>query len=284
MQPGTRIGSYRVTAIDPSGGLQARHMPSGELVRIELADEGDWATATAYARAAEILENLDHPGVLRVLDRGVLPDDRAWIATEMAAGTPLSERIRRRRLAIHETAALIRDVAEVLRVAHDDGIVHGRLRPEDIVLSDPGAPFPVRIGGWSRARRPTAWRAVEQLTPYSAPELECCRIDYASDVYSLGAIAYRAITGVHMSPTGPHRGLTGSLSSTIARMVDHDRTRRPSASDAAERARELVGDRTFTAAHLPRPRWTPPPGELRAAAARSLLDLEDHHGDDRDHD
>ncbi|GEM_PF-6803030 len=166
-------------------------------MRIELAGCEDNALIDVrFSRARAQLELVDHPLVAQIIDHGVLSNGRPWVASQRPAGTPLSYVLGQRRLEARETVALIYSVAQVLALAHHHQVVHGSLRPHHLTLSK-GAK--VSISGWSWLRTPgiPAFGDPASTSVYHPPEHDGqSPIDGRADVYALGAIAYRALTGV----------------------------------------------------------------------------------------
>lgn len=192
-----RIGPYRVLHRVAPSCYDAEAVASGAPVRIELAGCEDNALIDVrFSRARAQLELVEHPLVAQIIDHGVLSNGRPWVASQRPAGTPLSYVLGQRRLEARETVALIYSVAQVLAIAHHHQVVHGSLRPHHLTLSK-GAK--VSISGWSWLRTPgiPAFGDPASTSVYHPPEHDGqSPIDGRADVYALGAIAYRALTGV----------------------------------------------------------------------------------------
>ncbi|MFN0248505.1 MAG: serine/threonine protein kinase [Kofleriaceae bacterium] len=175
----------------------AEAISSGTPVRIELASEADSALIDIrFTRAQLLLVHVDHPHVAKIIDHGVLSNGRPWVVSERPPGTALSDVLAQRRLEARETTALIYSVAQVLAFAHHRQVVHGSLRPHHLTLSR-GAK--VSISGWAWLRTPglPAFGDPANTSVYNSPEHDGqSPIDGRADVYALGAIAYRALTGV----------------------------------------------------------------------------------------
>lgn len=194
---GDRVGPYRVLHRVAPSCYDAEAIASGAPVRIELASSEDNALIDVrFSRARAQLELVEHPCVAQIIDHGVLSNGRPWVASQRPAGTPLSYVLGQRRLEARETVALIYSVAQVLAIAHHHQVVHGMLRPHHLTLSK-GAK--VSISGWSWLRTPgiPAFGDPASTSVYNPPEHDGqSPIDGRADVYALGAIAYRALTGV----------------------------------------------------------------------------------------
>ncbi len=195
--PGDRVGPYQVTRRVAPGCYDARSAASGVAVRIELAGNDDTALIDVrFSRACTQLERVDHPCVPRMIEHGVLSNGRPWVVSARHPGTALSDVLGERRLLPHETLALIHSTASVLAHAHHRQVVHGTLRPHHLTLSTRAK---VVISGWAWLRTSgiPAFGDPISTSVYSPPEHDgTSAIDGRADVYALGAIAYRALTGV----------------------------------------------------------------------------------------
>ncbi len=249
---GDRIGPYRLFGTHPGGGF--RGIADRARVRIEIIETADWRTsAVELMRLGAQVASLDHPGIARIVDRGVLADHRPWIATELADGVPLSEIMQRRPLAVDETLELIRDVASILCHLHERGLVHDAIQPHAIVMRTGTRAFPIQLGSWSGLRNGNG----------------------SEDVHALGVLAYRAITGrfpgLHVPELVP--GVSGAVSSLIVRMLAADPEERPDAAEILADVASLTGDRALSGPRFARPRWTPQPDELQPIADVITLPL-----------
>ena len=246
---GDRVGPYRLFGTHPGGGF--RGVAGRVRVRIELV-ETDWRD---LMRLGSLVGSLDHPGVARIVDRGVLPDHRPWIATELADGMPLSEIMDRRTLAVDEALELIRDVASILTHLHDRGLVHDAIQPHAIVMvtGQRARSFPIQLCSWRTLREGNG----------------------SEDVHALGVLAYRAVTGrfpgLHVPELVP--GVSGGVSALIVHMLSADPAERPDASEVLSKVGKLCGDRALSGPRFARPRWTPQPDELQAIAEVITLPL-----------
>jgi serine/threonine protein kinase len=242
-----RLANYRIRADVGPGQHEAEHvvLPRHAIVKT-VPDSLAWIKPmrVAIMREACILEALQHPGVPRLYETGLLDDGRPWFAYEDVDGMALSTVARSRNLGLAELIALMRDVTDILEHAHRRGIVHAGLHPDRILLTDRA--FPITIDDWSTARPHDAPAAIPSIPRpnaqrYAAPELaHCDSIDERADIYALGAIAREAV------PPGAPRPLV----SLIAQMTAEHPWDRPSAC-------EVRGALDHIPVTLLRPRWTP---------------------------
>jgi serine/threonine protein kinase len=185
-------------------------------VRTGATDEERRTIERAAQREAQLLETLQHPAILR---REGFTDHELGPAL-IFEHDPLSMRLdyfmaqRKDKLGIDVRLNLLRQIAEVIRFAHDKKVVHRALSPHSILVTDPHADRPhIKIFNWqvgSRmgsstagvSREVTATSHVDRLvedasTAYMAPEalLDAENTGEHLDVFSLGAIAYHLLSG-----------------------------------------------------------------------------------------
>ena len=124
-----------------------------------------------------------------------------WLAFEPFVGEDLATAVSRRGpLPVAHAAAVLAQVAGVLAIAHANGVVHGALRPESIILTDQSRSVKVLNFGISKILA-NAKRAVAPSAPASDPlwaspeQCSAGRVDLTSDVWSLGLLAFFLLTG-----------------------------------------------------------------------------------------
>lgn len=258
-RPDDRIGNYRVEReLGPTGSgllVLARHLvlPRRAILKIvQPAFAAVQPFVVQTLREACILEAVAHPGVPVVYESGVLPERRPWFAFERIGGPTLEDALAGGALSPVEVAGLIRDLTDILEHAHRRGVIHRGLRPDRVVLT-PERRYPLCIPDWSEAIAHDATAHVPQATPvgsrsYIAPELAHQGVlgtqelvDDRADVFAVGAIAYRALTGrppfatLDSAPYLPARELRPDAPVELATLIDSllafDRFDRPSASE-----------------------------------------------------
>jgi serine/threonine-protein kinase len=158
--------------------------------------------ATRMVQEAAILEGVRHPGIVRVYECNLLPDRRPWIAMELVEGETLANRLHYMGiLPAAEVAALLCDVADVLAAVHRSNVVHRDLKPDNLLCCPTDREYPLRVIDWGVARLGLIGRmTLDGLTPgtpiYMSPEQATGRdLGGPCDIYSLGVIAYEALTG-----------------------------------------------------------------------------------------
>jgi serine/threonine-protein kinase len=127
-------------------------------------------------------------------------DRRPWFATELVEGPSIKQLFPPGAIDRVDAIALLRDIAEILEHAFRRGVIHCGIRPERILMTGRTRGYPLCIVDWSDARTHDA--KLQQFLPseaawhYTSPELACGDpIDDRTDVFALGVIAYRLLTG-----------------------------------------------------------------------------------------
>jgi serine/threonine protein kinase len=193
-----------------------------------------------------ILAELDHPNIARLLDAGDTPEGLAYLVMELVDGPRIDHWADDRSLGIRERLDLFRSVLEGIDYAHRRGVVHRDLKPSNILVTRDGVPKLVDFGiaklldaeNGGASVAPHTRTALRVMTPeYASPEqVRGEVVDGRSDVYSLGVVLYRLLTG-----RAPY-----ALDATEARAAERiicDRTPgRP--SDAVTRTVPVVADAT----------------------------------------
>ncbi|MEM6455721.1 MAG: serine/threonine-protein kinase [Acidobacteriota bacterium] len=221
------------TAVPLSAGGAAEvftaHDPQvGRDVALKFPRSDDPAQLQRILDEARLLAQLDHPNVCRIYDVGEL-EGRPYLALELVDGEPLDAVCDR--LDLRARIALIADVAEAVHAAHEAGILHRDLKPDNVLVARTarGDLRPVVVD-FGLARTGSAGgdapihSVLSGTPPYLAPELirhPERPADRRSDVYALGAILYRAIAGVPVFDATSHVELL--------RRTLEDAPRRPSA-------------------------------------------------------
>ena len=158
-----------------------------------------------FAQEAAAAANVKSPHVIHVYDTGVSEDLGPYLVMELLEGEDLGERLERVKvLPPEDVARIVAHAAHALDRAHAIGIVHRDIKPANLFLCDePGAPFNVKVLDFGVARlRLDALQhtstGVSLGTPsYMSPEQAAAEqdLDGTSDLYALGLVAFRALTG-----------------------------------------------------------------------------------------
>ncbi|MGH9217561.1 MAG: serine/threonine-protein kinase, partial [Acidimicrobiales bacterium] len=254
------VGDYeleRQIGAGASGTVWRAHSrgPVARVVAIKRLPVGGGAgELERLRREATVLTDLDHPHIVRVLE--VLHDgDGIALAMQFAPGGSLDELLAERgRLTPGQVVAVAAPVADALASAHRRGIVHGDVKPANVLFTSDGEPL-LSDFGVARTLGGFTSDQVSGTAEYVAPELlDTARPDPRADVYSLGVVCYQALAGqppyagpvplavVRAADTGQHLRLESlthvpePLALVVERAMDRDPERRFTSADDLARA------------------------------------------------
>jgi eukaryotic-like serine/threonine-protein kinase len=168
-----------------------------KVLRERYADDEEFVER--FRREAISAAALNHPNVVQVYDRGRTEDGAFYMAMEYVPGGTLKERMKTEGgLTPREAAEIASQVADALAVAHDRGIVHRDVKPQNVLLAASGE---AKVSDFGIARAAstdtlTQTDAVLGTLAYMSPEqVRGERVGPASDLYSLGVVLYEMLTG-----------------------------------------------------------------------------------------
>jgi len=226
-----RVGPYKLIRLIGKGGMGAVYEAVQEPIERRVAVKilhGRYAQepeiATRFFNEARAVNIVDHPGIVQISDYGQLPTGVAYLVMEFLKGETLGERIKRAagRMPVPEVVRLARQIAAALAAAHEKGVIHRDLKPDNVMLvpdPDPESPGRIRVklldfgiakvaAEVSQNAANTAADVVMGTPKYMSPEQ--CRgagsVDDKSDVYALGIILFEMLVG-----KPPFVGATGEI-------------------------------------------------------------------------
>ncbi len=161
---------------------------------------GDEEFYERFRREATSAAGLSHPNIVQVYDRGETADGTCYIAMEYVSGGTLKERLDERGpMEPQRALAVAGQVAEALWAAHERGVIHRDIKPQNILVTDMGH-LKVTDFGIARAASAatiSATNAVFGTAGYLSPEQALGEpATPRSDLYSLGIVLYELLTGV----------------------------------------------------------------------------------------
>jgi ligand-binding sensor domain-containing protein/tRNA A-37 threonylcarbamoyl transferase component Bud32 len=204
------VGKFRLLDIIGTGGMGAVYkaknlMDKSETVAIKVLKEemfSDENSRKRFKQEAAIIDQLDHPHIVKVIERGESKQN-LFIAMEYLQGITLTEKIAAdERLLIKEALHIMVQIADALTKIHSKNIIHRDLKPDNIMLIEKkGNPNFVKLLDFGLARtqyqtRLTQTGIVIGTISYLSPEqISGKRSCAASDIYALGTIFYEMLTG-----------------------------------------------------------------------------------------
>jgi eukaryotic-like serine/threonine-protein kinase len=215
---GTRVGPYEIVSALGAGGMgevyRARDPRLGRDVALKVIKRdfiGNSSHRARFEREARALASLNHPNIATIHgieETGGLPA----IVMELVEGPTLADRILKGPLALHDTLAIARSMADALDAAHEKGIIHRDLKPSNVKLTSRGAPKVLDFGlakalaldggdtEFGQAPTMTVGATGEGTvlgTPaYMSPEQARGQtVDKRTDIWAFGCVVYEMLAG-----------------------------------------------------------------------------------------
>ena len=200
---GTTIGErYRIESELPHGGMSQVYLATdlrlSQQVVVKVLSptliENSYAQSK-FDQEVEALLRMEHPGVVRVQDRGELPDRRPYIVMPYIDGVSLRSQIPSEGMDLERVAAIVKQIGEALDHVHEHEILHRDLKPENIMLRR-GTDSVVLIDFGVAKIAPSTVSMIAGTAPYMSPEqLRGHQLTRTTDIYSMGVVAYEMVTG-----------------------------------------------------------------------------------------
>ena len=209
IQIGSVVGGFRIDSFIGQGAMGAVYLAedsSGQRVALKLLvpELGeDERFRRRFLRESEVIAELDHPNIVRVVRTGT-DGDRLYLAMGYVEGPDLRELLRREgRLEPTAALDLLEQVAAALDAAHARGVVHRDIKPGNILIGDSADGRHAYVCDFGLAKHMsspgslTGSRGFVGTIDYVSPEqIEGGEIDGRSDVYSLGCLLFECLAGV----------------------------------------------------------------------------------------
>ncbi len=249
---GLRIGPYEVEREIGTGGMGIVYLAS----RADAAFEKKVAIKVArgalrseealerFKRERQILAQLEHPNIARLLDGGATAEGLPYLVMEYIEGEPLHVYCDGRRLATEERLKLFLAVSSAVEYAHRALVIHRDLKPANILVTSEGVPRLLDFGIAkllpSGTESESTADTIIAFTPcYASPEqVRGETMSTATDVYSLGVLLYELLTG-----HGPYRITTWKPLEVVHAIVQQEPELPSEAVDRTQRFLALAGGR-----------------------------------------
>ena len=201
---GRRIGAYRVEAEIGRGGMgsvyravRADHAYE-KRVAIKLVDRSlSRRSAELFRHERQILADLEHPNIARLLDGGTHEDGSPYLVMEFIEGEPITRYCDTHRLSIEQRLLLFQKICSAVHFAHQNLVIHRDIKPANILVTREGEPKLLDFGIAKIEGSDADTQTMGAMTPaYASPEqLRGELVTTATDVYSLGLVLYEILTG-----------------------------------------------------------------------------------------
>jgi serine/threonine-protein kinase len=217
LAPGAMVGEYQVShklGAGTFGDVYAGDQPLiGKRVAIKVLHRrfsGNAAVVSRFVAEARAVNRIRHRNIIDIFSFGTLPGSQPYFVMERLDGVTLGELLQReKRLSLGRAMPIFRAIAEGLDAAHEVGITHRDLKPDNIFLvAEKDGTYSPRILDFGVAKllddesaHKTATGAAIGTPSYMAPEQ--CRgrpIDHRADVYALGVVIHEVLTGQRLFP------------------------------------------------------------------------------------
>ena len=251
---GQSIGPYRIEALLGRGGmgtvyLARRQDDYRQLVALKLIKRGmdSDEIVRRFENERQILADLDHPNIARLLDGGTAADGRPYLVLEYVEGEPIDRYCDHHQLSTRRRLELFLQVCSAVYVSHQKLVVHRDLKPGNILVDADGVPKLLDFGIAKLLESELAFRTLATLPDrrpmtlrYASPEqVRGEVVTTASDTYALGVLLYRLLTGHH--PNDLEDPEVSSTVEVIRRICRHE-PRRPSTAIRGRKTVRKAGD------------------------------------------
>jgi tRNA A-37 threonylcarbamoyl transferase component Bud32 len=248
---GERVGAYRLVDELGHGGMGTVYLAErdDEQYRARVAIKFVRGRLAApelehrFRAERQILADLNHPNIARLLDGGTAVDGTPYLVMEYVEGEPIDAWCDARGLGVRARIELFLRVCDAVAYAHRSGVVHRDLKPSNILVTPDGVPKLVDFGvarlvGAAAESEQTVMLRVMTPTHASPEQVRGGAISFPTDVYSLGVVLYELLAG--RTPFVLERASIGEIERLICTVRPVPPSEAAGGRDAAWR-RELAG-------------------------------------------
>ena len=228
---GQRIASFDLVEMIGRGGMGVVYLARDTKLKRSVAIktmparlQADLTTRTRFRREAELLASLNHPNIAAIYDIIEQENDSGYMVLEYVPGETLGQRIAREPLELKEALSIAQQVVEAVAAAHEKGVIHRDLKPDNVKIM-PGGKVKVLDFGLAKVSGTEAQGTETSITQpgrvigtpaYMSPEQARGNpVDHRSDIWSFACILYEMLTG-----RAPFE--SDSAADTLARIIERD--------------------------------------------------------------
>jgi protein kinase-like protein len=244
-----RIPGFEILSVVGHGGMgvvyKARQKALDRVVALKVLPPATAASpgfAERFAREAKALARLQHPHIVAVHDFGHADAAAAgplyWLVMEYVDGMNVREAMRAGRVGPKEALAIVPQICDALQYAHDRGVVHRDVKPENVLIDREGRVKVADFGLAKLASRDagdaslTGAQQVMGTVHYMAPEQwqRPKDVDHRADIYSLGVVFYEMLTGElpigRFDPPSKRIAVDVRVDEVVLRSLEREREKR----------------------------------------------------------
>ncbi len=223
-KPNKKIGHYEIKSELGRGGMATVYLGYDKRFEREVAVKvlpaeflHDPQFSIRFHREAKVVAALEHPAIVPVYDVGESDEGLHYFVMRYMDGGSLADKLSEGNISLKEVARIINIIAPALDDAHEKSIIHRDLKPANILFDRHNRPYlsDFGIAKISGSQQDVTGSAIIGTPAYMSPEqAQGKKVDGRSDIYALGAIIYRMLTG-----TRPYSGDT-PMSMAIKHITD----------------------------------------------------------------
>jgi len=233
------VGRYEILEIIGTGatGRVARaHDPMiGRLVAIKLfaKELAQGAARQRFLQEARVVGQLSHPSIMTLHDMGIdEPTQTPYLVMEYLEGLPLDRMLEKGSLPFPKACAWVAEIACAVGVAHRKGVIHGDVKPANVLITNDGRVKLMDFGMARLASHDTGASPLLGTPAYWCPEQILGKPqDSRSDLFSLGVVLYEMVTGKRPFDADSLQGICGRVLSSTPLPASHANPSVPSGFD-----------------------------------------------------
>jgi serine/threonine-protein kinase len=210
LQPGQQVAGYEIDGVLGHGGMgvvyEARQLSLERSVALKILSgqlTADAAFRERFQREGRLQAALDHPHIVTVYEAGELDDGALFIAMRLIRGPNLKDMIGAGEIDAERTLRILGPIADALDAAHEAGLVHRDIKPQNILVERRERPYLADFG-LTKGTGDTGVTQTGHLVgtiDYLAPEqIRGDETTPLTDIYALGAVLYECLTGTVLFP------------------------------------------------------------------------------------
>jgi serine/threonine-protein kinase len=254
-----KIGRYEILELIGRGGMAAVYRALDPNFKREVAIKllpakflSDPTFRSRFDREAHTIAQLEHPTIVPVYDYGE-DQEQPYLVMRLMPGRSLAERLANGPLPVQSTIQILKRLADGLDFAHQKGVIHRDLKPGNILFDQPGNPYlsDFGIAKLTGSKSVLTDGAVIGTPAYISPEqgLGEAKIDYRSDLYSLGVMVFEMLTGrLPFEAAAATDQILKHISQPVPRLLDINPTLPEALQPVIERMMDKNPDRRYLSA------------------------------------